>query len=132
MKPTRLRPITKSICIGSALLSGISITSGQDASRVEKLEKENQDLRRRLEALEAAAQKEGIVPSGEAPKNFMVKALSEITLSGFVTASYFYDLTVPADRESNGYLWNTTHNSFSLNKVKVTLASKPAERSGEK
>jgi hypothetical protein len=96
---------------------------------MEKIEKENQDLRSRLEALEHIAQKEGILPSAEPPK--MVKSLSEITLSGFVQASYFYDTSDPADGLSDGYLWNTTHNSFSINKVKVTLASKPVEASGE-
>lgn len=97
---------------------------------MEKLEQENQDLRKRLEALENIAQREGILPSGsEMPK--MVSALSEITLSGFVQASYFYNLHEPADRASDGYLWNTTDNSFSINKVKVTLASKPVERSSE-
>src|SRR5258708_1951222 len=106
MKSTRLRPLAKSICISSVLLSGMSIAPAQDASRVEKLEQENKDLRRRLEALEAVAQKEGILPSGEAPKTFPVKALSDITISGFVTASYFYDTTEPSDRRSNGYLWN--------------------------
>lgn len=132
MKSTRIRPFTKSICVGTALLSGIAVVSAQDASRIEKLEQENQDLRRRLEALEHMAQKEGILPTGEAPKSFPVKALSDITISGFVTGSYFYDTTTPPDRRSNGYLWNTTHNSFSLNKVKLTLASKPAERSGDR
>ena len=40
--------------------------------------------------------KEGIVPSGDEPK--YLSALSESTLSGFVTASYFYDTSTPADR----------------------------------
>jgi hypothetical protein len=66
------------------------------------------------------------------PKVSPVKALSDITISGFVTASYFYDTSTPHDRKSNGYLWNTTHNSFSINKVKLTLASAPVERSGDK
>ncbi|MFO1497369.1 MAG: outer membrane beta-barrel protein [Verrucomicrobiota bacterium] len=102
----------------------------QDAARVDKVERENQELKQRLDALEAMAKKEGIVPSGQAPK--MVSALSDISLSGFVQASYFYNTKEPADQKSDGYLWNTTHNSFSINKVKVTLASKPVERSGEK
>ncbi len=101
-----------------------------DLNRLDKLEKENQTLKARLDSLEGLAKKEGIVPSGEKPES--VKALSDITISGFATASYFYDFSTPTDRKSNGYLWNTSHNSFSLNKVKLTLASKPVERSGEK
>jgi hypothetical protein len=131
MKLSRLKPLTKIVCLGCALIGGVSLGFTQEADKFDKLEKENADLRKRLEALEHLAQKEGIMPSGEAPKVFPVKALSDITISGFVTASYFYDTTEPGDRRSNGYLWNTTHNSFSLNKFKLTLASKPAERSGD-
>ncbi len=106
----------------------------EDANRMEKLEQENRELQRRLGALEAMAQKEGILPSGDATTDGKkaVSVLGDVTLSGFVTASYFYDTSVPGDRTSNGYLWNTSHNAFSLNKVKLTLASAPAERSGEK
>jgi hypothetical protein len=103
---------------------------GQDGARMERLEQENLELRQRLEALENVAKREGILPSG-APQPKIVSSLSEIMLSGFVQASYFYNTEDPADRKSDGYLWNTTHNSFSLNKVKLTLASKPVERSGE-
>lgn len=102
-----------------------------DDGRLEKLEQENKDLRQRLDSLEALAQKEGLAPSGQPAPKF-VKSLSEITISGFVQASYFYNSQRPADGASDGYLWNTTPNSFSVNKVKLTLASKPVERSGEK
>lgn len=107
-----------------------SATLADDPGRLDKLEKENLDLRNRLEALENVAKREGILPSGSTPPKF-VSAMSEITLSGFVQASYFYNLQDPADRASDGYLWNTIQDNFSLNKVKLTLASKPAERSGE-
>jgi hypothetical protein len=132
MKSNRLSPFTKSICLSGALLSGISVALAQDTGRIEKLEQENQDLRKRLEALESVAQKEGIMPSGDAAKPMPIKALSSTTLSGFVTTSYFYNSNKPHDREGDGYLWNTRHNSFSLNKFKLTLASPPAERSGDK
>jgi len=97
---------------------------------MEKLEKENQELKQRLDALEAVAKREGILPSGAPPPKY-VSALSEITISGFVQASYFYNTQDPDDKASDGYLWNTIHDSFSLNKFKLTLASKPAERSGD-
>jgi hypothetical protein len=117
-------------CLGGALLAGLPATNARaqaaDAGRMEKLEKENQELKKRLDALE---QKEGIAPSGA--KAVAVKTLGDTTLSGFVTASYFYDTSVPGDGKSNGYLWNTSHNAFSLNKVKLTLASAPVERSGD-
>lgn len=119
-----------SLCLGAATMAvlGQSAALGQDA-RLEKLEKENLDLRKRLDAIETVAQKEGILQSGQAPK--FVSSMSEVTLTGFVQASYFYNTRTPQDGKSDGYLWNTTDNSFSLNKMKVTLASKPVERSGE-
>jgi hypothetical protein len=121
-----------SACISSALLGTAHSAYGQaetgNTVRMERLEKENQELKTRLESLEAMMKKEGL--GATMPTN-SVKALSSITLSGFVTASYFYDTSQPADNKSNGYLWNTSENSFSINKVKVTLASAPVERSGD-
>ena len=81
-------------------------------------------LEARVTALKAAKKDES---SG----GFM-KTLSGGTISGFVQGSYFYNTQDPADRHSDGYLWNTTQNSLSINKVKVTLASAPAARSGDK
>jgi len=112
------------LCLGGVLVQG------QSDGKISKLEQENQDLKKRLDALESVAKKEGILASGSADGN-AIKAMSETTISGFVQASYFYDTRKPADNKSDGYLWNTTHNSFSLNKVKLTLASKPVERSGD-
>lgn len=108
------------------LLSGTSAVMAEDPAGMDKLVKENQDMKDRLQALEALAQKEGLLPSGAKPPKF-VHAMSDITLSGFVQASYFYNTREPADGKSDAYLWNTSHNSFSLNKLKITLASKPVE-----
>lgn len=128
---TVLRQVASGAFIGTALLSGLSGTPAlaQD-SAMDKLTKENADLKERLEALEMAAKREGILPSGETPKH--VSAMSDIKLSGFAQASYFYNTQEPTDGYSDGYLWNTKHNNFSINKFKLTLASAPAERSGEK
>ena len=111
--------------MGGALLSGGStqLLHAQD-SATDKLAKENADLKTRLEALEMAAKKEGILPSdGSSPK--LVKAMSAITISGFVQASYFANMEPPDDGMNDAYLWNTRDNSFSLNKFKLTIASKP-------
>jgi len=126
-----LRQVASGACIGTALLSGFSGTEvlAQD-SGMDKLAKENAELKERLEALEMAAKREGILPSNDStPKR--VSAMSGISMSGFVQASYFYNTDEPTDGYSDGYLWNTKHNNFSINKVKVTLASPPVERSGE-
>jgi hypothetical protein len=111
------------MCLGAIVTSGVSVHA-QD--KVDKLEKENQLLKQRLDALEAAAKKEGVVSSA-----LPVKAMSDISISGFVQSSYFFNTQQPKDGLSDAYLWNTTHNSFSLNKVKVTIASKPVEKSGD-
>lgn len=130
---TSTRNARARFCAGVTAVAVTSLlpVAADDAGRMEKLEKENQNLKKRLEAIEAVAQKEGLVPAGETTPKF-VSSMSEITLTGFVQASYFYNTREPADGTSDGYLWNTTHNSFSINKVKVTLASKPVERTGEK
>lgn len=109
-------------CLGILVAGGAA--HAQDAEKVSALEKQNQDLMTRLAALEDMAKKEGLLPSGDPPKK-VVTAMSDITISGFVQTSYFYNLQHPASGESDGYLWNTKDNSFSLNKFKLTLASKP-------
>src|SRR5208282_1325991 len=76
---------------GPAILQpGAAQGSEVNTNKLEKLEKENQDLQQRLETLEALAKKEGLMPSG-AKLDPPVSAMSEISISGFVTASYFHD-----------------------------------------
>ena len=132
MKCNRLKLQTIGVCLTGALVTGSSVTSAQaapapESARLEKLENENKTLRERLEALEI---KEGITSTSKTPDN-AVKMLSGAKLSGFVTASYFYDFSQPKDGVSNGYLWSPDHNSFTINKVKLVL-EKPAEKSGDK
>ncbi len=106
--------------------AGLSVLPVKADGQMDQIAKENAELKTRLDALEAIAKKEGILPSGYKAPN-MVTGMSDISLSGFVQASYFFNLRNPSDRKSDGYLFNTSHNSFSINKVKVTLASKPVE-----
>jgi Putative beta-barrel porin-2, OmpL-like. bbp2 len=130
LQTSRILPLGVSAVVLASGASAFAQAEAGNTVRVERLEKENQELRKRLEALESMAKKEGWAPS-PLPTN-VVKALSSIQLSGFVTTSYFYDTSRPPDQISNGYLWNTTENSFSINKIKLTLASPPVERSGDK
>lgn len=119
-KPRNLSPLMQA-CLGTALIAGLPTSQafGQaDGGRLEKLEKENADLKKRLDAIE---QKDGAAPD----KSYVVKAMNEITISGFAQASYFYNTARPDDGVSDAYLWNTKDNSFSLNKFKLTVASKP-------
>src|SRR5438128_12014765 len=93
-----LKPLGMGACLGSALLGTAHSTYAQaetgNAVRMERLEKENQDLKTRLESLESMMKKERI--GAGLPTN-SVKARSNIQISGFVTDSYFYDRSNPAD-----------------------------------
>ncbi len=131
MKPKSKSSLAARACLGAAIVAVPSVLHGQsaDAVRLERLEKENKELKQRFDSLENLATKEGIMP-GAAEKK-MVSAMSDITINGFVQSSYFYDTSTPGDRVSNAYLWNASHNSFSINKVKLTIASAPVERSGD-
>jgi hypothetical protein len=130
---------TAGVCMGMVVSSAIVLhadpmaadPSATDPQSMQKLTQENKDLKARLDALETAAEKEGWMPSNKGG-NSSVAALSDITLSGFITTSYFHDSSEPPGHVSPGYLWNRVNDNFSLNKIKVTLASKPVERSGDK
>jgi hypothetical protein len=98
--------------------------SDTDTNAIANLEKQNQMLQQRLDALEDLAKKEGLMPSGDPPKH-VVSGMGDMTISGFVQASYFYNTQHPASGQSAGYLWNTKDNSFSLNKFKLTVAGAP-------
>src|ERR1043166_888805 len=86
--------INLGIFIASGSLSQAQSTESPYTNKLEKLEKENQDLRHRLDALEDMAKKEGLLRSGS-NTDPPVSAMSEITLSGFVTASSFHDSSEP-------------------------------------
>jgi hypothetical protein len=126
---------TAGVCLALAMCSDAAIHAQSTGSvtdeKISQLEKQNQDLQKRLDALEALAKKEGLLPSGSKPPKF-VSAVSDITISGFVTASYFHDFSDPPNGVSPGYLWNRKNDNITLNKVKLTIASPPAERSGDK
>jgi hypothetical protein len=113
-------------CLGMIMTGGVAIhaQTTPDADKLSALEKQNQALQDRLSALEDLAKKEGLMPSGDPPKQ-MVSAMSDMTISGFVQTSYFYNTQHPASGQSDGYLWNTKDNSFSINKFKLTVAGAP-------
>src|ERR1700726_2826172 len=96
---------TVGACCG-VVVGSIGAVHADALPTMEELQKENLEMHHRLDTLEALAQKEGLLPSGTRPK--MVSALSDLTIRGFVQASYFYNLNRPADNKSDGYLWNTT------------------------
>lgn len=137
-RTSRTSPRIKSNClkVAGALVSLVAggglaarAQSDTDTNAIASLQQQNQLLQQRLDVLEDLAKKEGLMPSGTTPN--IVKSMQSMTISGYVQASYFYNLQHPASGKSDGYLWNTKDNNFSINKVKLTFASAPAERSGD-
>jgi hypothetical protein len=126
-KRSRLKRASQHACTGGIILGSATLALAQDST---DMSKENADLKARVQVLEQMAQKEGLMPSGQSTK--LVSAMSDMTISGFVQASYFYNTERPSGGYSDGYLWNTKDNSFSINKVKITFASPPAAADGEK
>ncbi|MBT5707833.1 MAG: outer membrane beta-barrel protein [Verrucomicrobia bacterium] len=112
----------------TALTLGIVAQAAEsgDATRIDRLEEENNALRERLDALEG---KSGSTSLGGGKESSLLKFVKETEFSGFVSGSYFYDGSKPADGSSNGYLWSSDHNEFNLNKIKLTLEN-AVERSG--
>jgi hypothetical protein len=132
-KLSRLAPVGVGACLSGVLLAGLPLSqAGAQDSGLEKLQKENADLRKRLDALEDMMQKQGLAPAKDASPTMPLAAMSKTTVSGFVTASYFHDFSNPPGGTSPGYLWNRRNDSISLNKAKITLASPGVERSGDK
>jgi len=114
-----------SACLGMLATAGLTV-HGQTAptdDKITALEQKNAAMQSRLDSLEDLVKKEGLMAS--ASSNAVISALGQLTVSGFVQASYFYNTRRPADGFTDGYLWNTKDNSFSLNKFKLTIASAP-------
>lgn len=116
-----------SAVVGTMVAGGFSAHAQSDttgSSTSSKLEQENQELRQRLDKLEHILEKEGLKPSENGMASTpAVSAMSSVNISGFVEASYFSDVADSRDNHPAGYLWNTSLNSFTLNKIKLTLAS---------
>lgn len=139
-KRTNHRLRTVGACVG-LVVGGTTLLHAQtpdslgiNTNQLQNLEKQNQDLRKRLEVLENLAQKEGLMSSGAKAGDPPVSALSEIQLSGFVTTSFFQDSSNPQTpgHEIPGYLWDRHNDSFTLNAVKLTFASPQVQNNGDK
>lgn len=133
------RLVTAGACLGVVALGGVAKLNAQTApagdDKISQLEKENQQLKSRLDNLENMAQKNGLIPSGAANGDPPVSAMTDFGISGFVTASYFHDSSEPPKENgyiSPGYLWNRKNDNISINKVKLTFASPPVVASGDK
>ncbi len=122
--------------LGLSLGVALTQTAGfalraDDGTKLDKLEQENKELKKRLDTLESVAKAEGILPDDTKASAPLLTRIAGTKIEGFVTGSYFYDTSTPPGQVSPGYLWNRKSGNFSLNKVKLTLASPPAEHSGD-
>src|SRR5258706_1881208 len=84
MKLKRMSSLTRTAFVGGALLGGVSVALSQGAPTMtmDQLEKENQDLKARMESLEALVKKEGVQSSSANQPKF-VSTMSDISISGF-------------------------------------------------
>src|SRR6202034_911179 len=103
---------TKALGILLASFAGSGFLAQAQTNSTDKLEQENQALRQRLDKLEDLLQKEGITPNKNAGGDPAVAALTSVTISGFVEASYFTDAAEQHNNHPPGYLWNSFLNSF--------------------
>jgi len=129
MTRSSMKSVKRPLFLTAAMIGGSAVAVAQNAPSLESVEKENQELKTRLDALEDLVKKEGLLPSG--PATSPVKALSQMTISGFVTASYVHDFSEPPGGTSPGYIWDKHNDNVTLNKFKLTFASPPAEFSGD-
>ncbi|HEV7925046.1 MAG TPA: hypothetical protein VGR14_06815, partial [Verrucomicrobiae bacterium] len=117
-----------SAVIGALAAGGLTAHAQTDTNAATKLEQENQELRKRVDNLEHILEKEGLKPSDNKAADPPVAAMTSISISGFVETSYFSDLGDAHDNHPPGYLWNSSLNSFTLNKIKLTLASPAVDK----
>ncbi len=134
---TRNKVAATGICLGIALgaTTGLHAQSTNEDNEISKLQQQNQDLQKRLQTLEDLAVKNGLSPSADKNGDPPVSAATDFSISGFVTTSYFHDSTEPPAQNgynSPGYLWNRRNDNLTINKIKLTFASPPAQASGEK
>ena len=125
-----MKRLKRPLFLTAAVIGGSAAAVAQSGPSLDSVEKENQQLKSRLDALEDLVKKEGLMTSGETTSP--IKALSSMTISGFVSASYVHDFSNPSDHQLHGYLWDQNQDNFTLNKFKLTIASPPAEFSGDK
>jgi hypothetical protein len=102
-----------------------------DSERLDRLEKENKELRRRLELLEGSSTQDVYVAKSSIPEETL-KFLGQTQMSGFVSASYFYNFNSPpadmvtGNRQNTGRGFDTLHDEFMANKF-VLILTKPVD-----
>jgi hypothetical protein len=123
------------LCVMLGLASWQPIIRADDGStnseqRIDRLEEENRELRDRLDRIEA--KETNTTGSAAAGLPGALNLLSQMQVSGYITASYFYDSPTPGPggTVSDGLSFTRYHDSFTLNAVSLTL-QKLVKNNGE-
>ena len=151
MQNHRLKPqITKIIILVSGfwfLVSGFAFAGGDDETtqkllkRIEELEKKVEVLNNRLSIYEKVPpttvseeviQKkiDDILAKREEKEGGLVKALKDITLSGFIDTSYTYNFNGPDSRTNTGRVFDTEANNFNLQAAELVFEKLPPDAGG--
>ncbi len=126
MKWNRLVPyLLFATTLGTPCLLRADDQPMSDKDRIERLEKENKELRKRLEILEEKLGQNPYVEKESVPETTR-QFLGQTEISGYVSASYFYNFNRPSGGENTGPGFDVRHNEFMANKLVLTL-EKPVE-----
>ncbi len=109
--------------------------------RIEQLEKKVDELNNKLKVYEKtpavtvpdeAIQKkvDDILAKREEKEGGLVKALKDITLSGFIDTSYTYNFNGPDSRTNTARVFDTEANNFNLQAAEVVFERLPADSGG--
>src|SRR3989338_11426612 len=109
--------------------------------RIDALEKKVEALNNKLSVYEAkpvvtipeeAIQKkvDDILAKREEKEGGLVKALKDISLSGFIDTSYTYNFNAPDSRTNTARVFDTEANNFSLQAAKIVLEKLPPDSGG--
>ena len=96
-----------------------------DSQRLDQLEKENADLRRRLELLEGSSTQDVYVAKASIPEKTL-EFLGQTELSGFVSSSFFHNFNNSSDGLIPGRGFDYRSDQFMINKFVITL-EKPVD-----
>ncbi|MCG3148885.1 MAG: hypothetical protein PCFJNLEI_02334 [Verrucomicrobiae bacterium] len=91
----------------------------------EEQKQRNDDLEKRITLIEERG-KEDLYLAKETVPETTVGFLEKVELSGFASASYFYNFNRPLDHANTGRGFDVKHNEFMINKAVLTL-EKPVE-----
>jgi hypothetical protein len=137
-KAQKFRLAVAGLCLTGLVWGGTGAATASEQpvteqERLERLEQENQELRRRLEALEQKTLQDISLPSAEIPSKTL-EFLGQTEIGGGIMATWFTDLSKPGSAGTmipGLGIGTYNHNAFSINLAQIYLEN-PSEASGER